>query len=137
VRGPRSGRGDADLEYRVERNNGQGRSGSISAGGRTLRVEQGGAAASPPTPSCTFEISPDHRQVRAEGGGEHFNVRTSSGCSWSASSSVGWITLERSSGSGDGRVEYRVQENRTEQERTGRISVGGRTHEVVQRGARR
>ena len=136
MRNPRSGRGDADLQYRVERNTGQARNGTISAGGRTLRVEQA-AAAPPPTPSCTYEISPDRREVRADGGGEHFNVRTSSGCGWSASSGVGWITLERSSGSGEGRVEYRVQENSSQQERTGRISVAGRTHEVVQRGARR
>ena len=129
----------ASLAREHERgNDGQARSGTVSAGGRTVSVDQSGSAPPPPpAQTCTFDISPDRRNVNEDGGDEHFDVRTAGGCSWSASSSVGWISVASSGGSGRGRVDYRVQRNTTSQERTGRITVAGQTHEVVQRGAKR
>jgi hypothetical protein len=141
---PRSGRGSGDLQFRVDRNSSSSsRRGSITVGGNTQRIDQAGAAppSPPPTPppaqSCEFELSPDRRRVDDEGGEQHFNVKVSSRCGWSASSSVPWISVSSGSGPGDGRVEYRVQRNESTQDRSGRISVGGQSHDVEQRGRRR
>jgi hypothetical protein len=133
--------GSGEVEFRVERNgSAEQRRGAISAGGRSQRIEQAGAAPPPPPPpprTCTFDLSPERRSVDASGGGHHVNVRTSEGCTWTASSSVRWIAIGSPNGSGQGHLNYTVERNDGAQERTGRITIGGRTHEVEQRGARR
>jgi Viral BACON domain/Putative binding domain, N-terminal len=136
IDGARQRRGDGDVRYRVQRNGAtQGRSGSISAGGKTHRVDQA-AAAPPPPPACSFDLSPDRRSFNADGGEHHVNVHTASGCEWTASSSVSWITIASRNGSGQRHLDYRVLPNTSSQDRSGSISVGGRTHEVEQRGRR-
>jgi hypothetical protein len=63
------------------------------------------------------------------------SVSTTDGCSWSASSSAGWIAIRgRSSGTGSGDVNYTVDRlRRGEGDRTGSITVNGQTHTVRQR----
>ena len=135
------GRGNDDVSYRVGRNTAaQARSGSISVGGRAVRIEQAAAAPppppQPPPPACTFQLSPDRRSFNAEGGEHHVNVQTASGCSWRASSSASWIVIGSPNGSGQRQLDYRVLPNTTSQERTGSISIGGQAHQVEQRGRR-
>jgi hypothetical protein len=60
-------------------------------------------------------------------------VTASSGCGWSASSSVDWITFPSgASGSQSGNLVYLVAPNTTGQPRTGTITVGNTTMTVLQ-----
>jgi hypothetical protein len=54
-------------------------------------------------------------------------------CSWSASSTVSWIALNSSSGSGNGTVTYTVGVNSSGAARKGKIIVAGQVFRVKQR----
>jgi hypothetical protein len=64
------------------------------------------------------------------------NVQTPSGCAWTASISANWIVIGSPSGSGQRHLDYRILPNTSSQERSGSISIGGRSHQVEQRGRR-
>ncbi|MGB7926264.1 MAG: proprotein convertase P-domain-containing protein [Pyrinomonadaceae bacterium] len=83
---------------------------------------------------CNFSISPTSQGFSSSGGNSSFNVATASGCAWSAVSNAGWITTS-SSGSGNGTVNYTVAANSGTSQRTGTITVNGRTYTVTQSGA--
>lgn len=80
---------------------------------------------------CTFSISPTSRSFSSPGGNGSFSVSSASGCAWSAVSNAGWITTS-SSGTGNGTVNYTVAANSGTSQRTGTITVNGRTHTVTQ-----
>ena len=52
-------------------------------------------------------------------------------CAWSAASSVPWIRVSARNGVGDGQFGYEVTKNVEAAQRTGRVSVGGKTTTVV------
>ena len=56
------------------------------------------------------------------------------GCAWNAGSNVDWITITSgSSGSGDGTVDYSVEQNvGPAPERTGTATIAGKTFTVTQ-----
>jgi hypothetical protein len=60
-------------------------------------------------------------------------VQASSECSWTATSSVTWITVvSGAAGTGNGAVVYQVQANITGQTRTGLLFIAGQTFTVNQ-----
>jgi hypothetical protein len=62
-------------------------------------------------------------------------VNTSTSCTWRATSNARWIEVTSGSvGVGDGRVRYRIEENNGRADRTGTITIAGRTFTVHQRG---
>jgi hypothetical protein len=62
-------------------------------------------------------------------------VTAGSGCTWSAVSNAGWITLTgATSGSGNGSVPYSVAANSSTSARTGTLTVAGRTYTINQAG---
>ncbi len=122
-----SGSGDGTVTYSVQANGSTtSRTGQISVGGQTHSVSQSGA-------SCSYSISPTANSFASPGGNGSFSVSAPSGCSWSASSNVGWITTNSSS-SGNGTVTYTVQANGNTSPRSGQITVGGQTHSITQSG---
>jgi fibronectin type 3 domain-containing protein len=61
---------------------------------------------------CSYSISPSSASSTASGGSGSITVTTQSGCAWSASSGVPWITITSgSSGTGSGTVAYSVTSN--------------------------
>ena len=65
-------------------------------------------------------------------------VTVSSGCSWAAQSTVGWIDITSGgSGNGSGVVRYDVDRHRGRGARTGRITVGGQSVTITQLGDNR
>lgn len=56
----------------------------------------------------------------------------STGCPWTASVDVSWITLSRTTGTGDDTVFYNVAANGTGAARTGRITLQGKTLVITQ-----
>jgi hypothetical protein len=92
----------------------------------------------PPELVCTFELNRDSESYRSEGGEGDVDVSAGPGCSWQASAATSWIAVTGgSSGIGNGRVRYRVGPNESSDERTGALSVAGRTFTVRQEGDRR
>jgi hypothetical protein len=87
-------------------------------------------------PSCTYTLSPSGPQsFGASGGTGSFSVLTQAGCSWTAVSNAGFITITGgSSGTGNGVVTYSVAANSSTSLRSGNITAGGQTYIVNQSG---
>src|SRR5262249_9971413 len=97
----------------------------VYAGGRLITSEERSCV---PTLSSPGASQP----VPVGGGTGSFNFSISSGCSWSATPSASWITINgATSGVGDGSVNYSVASNRGAQ-RTGPITVNGQAFTITQ-----
>jgi hypothetical protein len=124
-----SGSGNGQITYSVSANPGtSSRNGTITIGGETFTITQAGLA-------CTFAIAPVSASVPADATTSTISVDTLAGCTWTASSSVSWITITSgASGSGDGTVTLSVAANPNLASRTGTVTVGGETFTVSQAG---
>jgi len=132
---PISGSGDGTLTVTFDENTTTSqRIGTISVSGdgitRNVTVTQAGAAAN-------LTVVPPNREVGDEAGLTSFDV--SSNIFWTASESVGWLSVSPTSGSGDGTFTVTYDENSSTSERVGTISVSGsgitRSVTVTQAGA--
>ena len=72
-------------------------------------------------------VTPTSVSVPSTGSTNSLSVITGTSCSWSAVSTVGWITVTSATGSGIGQVNYTVAANSTGASRTGTLTVGGVT----------
>lgn len=87
------------------------------------------------TTPCSILLTPASVAYPATGGSSSVSVATDSGCAWTASSSVSWITLNgTTTGSGNGTVAYAVAQN-TGAARTGTVNVNDRQVTITQAGA--
>jgi hypothetical protein len=121
-----SGVGSGTVAFTVASNGGPARSGTLTVASQTITVNQAAA------PACTYSINPSSTTVIALGGTGSFNVTTGAGCSWTASSSAGWLTVvSGASGSGNGSVGYSVAPN-LGASRSATITAGGQTFTVTQ-----
>lgn len=85
-----------------------------------------------PAVACTFSVSPTAPTFTSAGGGASINVSTGQNCSWTAVSSVPWITINgASSGQGSGIVNYAVAAN-PGSARTGALTIGCQTVIITQ-----
>jgi len=88
----------------------------------------------PSTPLCSYTISPTSANIGKNGGTKTFDVKTTSACSWTASTGASWITLLTASGTGNGKVQYDVEKlTGKSDERTATISVAGLVFRVTQK----
>ena len=107
--------------------------GQQNSNSQTVNVNSDGTC---PGGGCTYAITPNSKSFDEMGGSGSVSVSTTSGCTWTASTTSGWIHITAgSSGSGGGAVSYTVDANSTSNSRNGTISVAGRTHTVYQTGA--
>jgi hypothetical protein len=85
----------------------------------------GSCGGTPPTPSCSYSLSPPSVSIAAAGDtGRSFNVTTGAECEWTAASVAGWMSvLAGSSGTGNGTVYYAVAANTLTTARSGNIVV--------------
>lgn len=123
-----SGSGAANLRLTVAANTGAARSATITAGGAEVTINQASG-----TSGCTYSISPGGQVFSGAGSGT-IAVTTSSGCSWTANSSLPWVTITGgSSGTGDGTLTYRLLSN-PGATRTGTLTIGGLPFRIEQLG---
>ena len=81
---------------------------------------------------CMYSISPASQTIEPAGGTGTISVVTQPGCTWTATSNAGFITITSgASGTGNGTVNYSVAANMGES-RSGTMIVAGRTFTVVQ-----
>jgi hypothetical protein len=120
-----SGTGPDTLTYRVSANLStvSERSASIVVAAQTHRVTQ---------QACDLNLEAGSPNLPSSAGTFNFRVTTDGGCTWSANSTVEWITVIGSSGTGSGSITYRVADNPTTRDRVGAIVVSGRTKVIVQ-----
>ncbi|HLF84887.1 MAG TPA: PQQ-binding-like beta-propeller repeat protein [Blastocatellia bacterium] len=104
------------------------RTGTISIAGQTFTVTQDGIN------NCTFSISPTSKSFAKNGGIGTVNVAASSGCGWTSTSNVGWVTVN-SGGSavGNGALTYSVSVNHSKLARVGTMLIAGQTFTVKQK----
>jgi hypothetical protein len=132
---PASGQGAATLAVNVAANSQQTtRAGAVTVNGVQFAVTQA-AATAPPPPPCTYVLNPTNRSIGDNGGARSFTITTTANCAWTATTTATWITFESPvSGSGSGRIDYRVARNSSSNSRVGTILVGGQSHVVSQDG---
>src|SRR5262249_49368328 len=125
---PASGQGSAQVTFQVIPNpDGISRQGTVSINDQQVTIRQ---AASP----CNFALNPSSVQMASAGGSTTLALTATSGCSWQASSTAGWITITSgNSGTGSGSIAITIQAN-TGAARTGSVLVGGQALGVSQSG---
>jgi len=124
-----SASGNGTVGYVVSPNSGSARTGTITAAGQTFTVTQQGTA------SCTYTPSPTSITPSASGLTGNINVITQSGCAWSTSNPLGWVSIvSGSSGTGSGTVVYSVAAN-SGSARSGALTIAGQTVTVNQQAA--
>ena len=125
-----SGTGNGSVGFSVAANTGTARSGTISIAGQTFTVNQAAFV-----PACTYTLSASSQSVPAAGATGSVGVMTATGCTWTASSNVPWLTVTSgASGSGNGTVGFSAAAN-SGALRTGVLTIGSQTFTVTQVGA--
>jgi all-beta uncharacterized protein len=89
----------------------------------------------PTLTKCAISITNNPPEIPASGGNGSLAVNTARECAWSASSKDSWITLNATSGQGEGTLGYSVQPNPNGTRRQGHVAVSDQTVEVSQAAA--
>jgi len=122
-----AGTGDGRVNYLVLPNIGGSRTGTLTIAGQTFTLTQAALV-------CSYSISPNNQRAESAAGTGTVTVSTSSTCTWTASSNDSWITVTSgASGTGNGTVSYSYTANTGNRDRSGTITVAGRTFTVEQR----
>lgn len=125
-----SGTGNGTVTYSVAANAGASRSGSITAGGRTVAISQAGD-----TSNCSFDVTFTPRPFSWCGGDDSYTVTKADGCAFTATSSASWIipVLAQSATSGTSSFgSFAVEPNTSGSARTGTITIAGRNYTITQ-----
>ena len=124
-----SGNGNGSVIYEVSPNTSYfQRTGEILIEDEFFTVIQDGAI-----PVCTVTLLPESRTHSAEGGSGTISVSSPPGCGWTAASPEEWITiLAGQSGTGDGIIQYSVEENKDKGTRSGQILVEEASFSILQ-----
>ena len=129
LEGAASRNGSGTLTIRVLANPGASRTDSVTIGDQILAVTQAGADG--PAPECVYDLDPSSQSMTAAGGSTSFTVQTGTNCSWSATSTVSWLTVGADTGVGSGDVSVVVVAN-TGAARTGAIRIATNTFSLSQ-----
>ena len=120
-----TGQGNGSVSFRVNANvDPTMRRGVLEINDSQVTVSQEPA-------SCDFSVNPGTVSMGQAGGGATIGVGARAGCTWTASSSVDWITLGPTSGSGNGSVALAIAPT-TAANRSGAVTIAGRTVTVNQ-----
>ena len=110
---------------------------------RVSAVGPEGAALSAPSNTFTFSDSPScasslsTRSVRAPAGGGDYSIAISTGpaCDWAATTTLPWVSLWATHGTGSGSLPFQVPANSSTSSRSGIITISGQAVTVSQDGA--
>lgn len=101
------------------------RQAQLTIAGQTVTITQTG--------NCTFTLSPTSElRSGSSSRSASFNLVTSTGCTWTASTSESWITVVTRNGTGSGTISFQVTANRTGASRTGTIQAADQIYTVNQ-----
>jgi alpha-tubulin suppressor-like RCC1 family protein len=105
---------------------------SVSGGGSATANASDPTTIMVPNP-CTYQINPISASPAGTGGNGSVTVTTQTGCTWTATPNVPWISNVTSSGIGSGPANYTVAQN-TGAARIGTATIAGQTLTVNQAG---
>jgi hypothetical protein len=90
----------------------------------------------PPPPTCAYSVSPTSRNVGTGTTTGSVSVTAGSGCTWTATSSAGWLMItNRASSGGNGTVNFSVAANSGSAARSATLTVGSATFTLTQSGS--
>ena len=122
---------NGSVNFRILPNTGAAREGRISVGGQVFAVLQE-AQETQEAPECRFQLSATDRPFGGVGGTGTVTITGPRSCTWTASTSVPWISVtDGTSGSGNGVVRFAVQAN-PGAARNGVLTIGGQRYTVTQ-----
>jgi len=99
-----TGSGNGVVRLVIPANSGNERSTTVTIAGQPFALHQEG--------SCSYKIKPNNYHAGRRADDIDIDVTTDPGCSWTASSSVSWVTVaEGATGTGKGKVRLLVQAN--------------------------
>lgn len=124
-----SGTGNGTASFTVTANTGVQRTCTISVNGEDFIVTQDGVG-----PPCTYTLSPSSQNFASTAGAGSFTVNTGSTCTWTATTSCGWVTMNNASGTSNGTASFTLIANTDSNSRTCSISVNGQTYVITQAG---
>src|SRR5262245_41476145 len=129
LNGARTGQGNGSVAYAVAANPvPSARAGAIAVGTQTIQLNQAGAP-------CRFSLSRSADTIGFAGGRMSVDVSTLTGCSWSATVPVSWITIvSGQSGHASDTVVLSVAAN-TGARRVADVNVAGQTYTITQTAA--
>ena len=100
--------------------------------GGTASSETSNAFAFEPV-SCTYALGGTSHSVAAPGGADSVAVSAGAGCSWTAASSVPWVSItDGASGAGSGTVSFAVAANTSTSARSTALTIAGQSFTVSQ-----
>jgi hypothetical protein len=118
-----SGSGPGQVQFNVAANSGPARSASLAIGGQAFAISQ--------ATGCTFSINPSSMDVTATAQSVSVTLSTAAGCSWTAGTDAGWISLAQPAGSGPGQVSVLVSANNGPP-RSASLAIAGRPLTIAQ-----
>jgi serine protease AprX len=126
-----SGTGNGIVSFLVRDNTDESfRIGKITIAHRDFIVRQEGFGQS----GCTYAVTPKSSSFPSSGGAGSFTVVTTGDCIWTATLSVGWITITSDNGGlGTGTLTFTVGMNNSGASRKGIINVSGSQFSVKQK----
>jgi all-beta uncharacterized protein len=99
-----TGSGNGTVRLLVQANTGAERSTTVIIAGQSFALHQEGA--------CSYKIKPTDYHARRGPADIDIDVTTETGCTWTATSTVNWVTVaEGATGTGKGTVRLLVQAN--------------------------
>lgn len=125
---PMDGTGGASITITASENTGDERYTRLKITDKTGRAtaevritQKGGGTTPPPTPTPTLEVNKNSVSFSATGGNDSFTI--TSNTSWTVSSNQTWCTVSPTSGSNDGTVTIKADENKSTTSRSANITV--------------
>ena len=101
---------------------------SLLIAGQTYTMSRSGVAR-------TYSLSTLTGSFSSSGGPGTVNVTAPNGCSWSATSNVGWASITAgATGSGNGSVSFTVTPNAGSTTLNGTLTVAGQTYSITESG---
>ena len=119
--------GGGSVSISATANSGVARSGTVTIGSRTIRVDQGGESDCPRLP----DVSPSSVSITNAGGSADVNVQETAACHYAVRDNQDWITVSPASVAGNGTVTIEVTSN-SGGGRTGTVTIGSRAISVTQ-----
>jgi hypothetical protein len=121
-----TGSGNGTVRLSIQANNGSERSTVLTIADQPFNLHQEGA--------CSYTIKPKNYHAGRGPDDISIDVKTDPGCSWTATSTVDWVTVaEGASGTGSGRVRLLVRANDGPQ-RSVTLTIAGQPFELTQDG---
>ena len=126
-----TGNGNGTVTYSIAANStGSSRTGTMTIAGLTFQVTQSATAV------CSYSASLPSPSFSATGGAGTASVTAPVGCSWTAATTLSWVTIQSgAAGTGSGALSLVVASNSSSGSRSGTLTVAGQSFTITQMGA--